>query len=158
MEAKRLLCNASPHPGSTETFNHLRRGRCTEAGSVLFLLHNLLLYLLIEWHFLFSLFFFFLTELVPRMPKELSTKLQPSPKEKQTLPTTENKTPLQIEIFLSKSKPSLTTDNPGQKQWAPCWHRRSELGQDDRPLLLSQTLLESPATYFLYPPPEKMFY
>lgn len=91
------------------------------------------------------------------MPKELNAKLQPSPKEKQTLPTSKNKTPSQIEIFLSKSKPSLTTNNPGQKQWEPCWHKMSELGQEDRTLLL-QTLLESPATYFLYPPAEKMFY
>lgn len=57
-------------------------------------------------------FFFFLTEFVPQLPKELSAKLQPSPNEKQTSPTSKNKTPSQIEIFfffLSK------TNNPQEQ-------------------------------------------
>lgn len=73
----------------------MHRGWGALGPCYLFLLHNLLHYLLIEWW----LFFFFLTEFVPQLPKELSAKLQPSPNEKQTSPTSKNKTPSQIEIF-----------------------------------------------------------
>lgn len=78
--------------------------------------------------------FFFITELVPRMPKELSGKLQPSPEEKQTSPTSKKTPPSQIEICylkINNHEQQIMQQRRYSKQWAPCWHRKWGLAWQD---------------------------